>query len=348
MRPILAAFVFLTLTSPVLADAVEPDAPASAAAPPEAAPAKAPKTVSGPAFVHDGDTIYIGGKGHRLFGISAPEMDMPGGLEARTVLDDLLAEEGDVVDCSLTGRKTYNRPVVICTAGGRDLAAAVLAAGRAVTWRSYLHGRGSDPAIAADYMAAEAAARSAGLGLWGRSSETAWHQTALWELVKLLAPVLTAFAAFWFAAEHNFKKNRRLQELARNHEKFGLSSAIAAEVWRMIEFINGFLDCYDDNGKLRVTADQGRYARRDFLPPHARIYEANLAKITLLEPVTIAALEELHDSLREIREAHKRPGNLTAVTLTDTIRALIPAYQRADAAARQVTKRLAEYIVMNK
>ncbi len=126
----------------------------------------------------------------RLFGVSAPEHDAPGGLFARAALDDLLTggalpdaalpardnfRAGGPVACVATGGTTYKRPVAVCRvdspsgAGAgdapafRDLGEGLLRLGAAVTFRRYLRDR---PALAAAYLRAEAAARRDGLGLW--------------------------------------------------------------------------------------------------------------------------------------------------------------------------------------
>jgi endonuclease YncB( thermonuclease family) len=42
-------------------------------------------TLSGSAYVHDGDTIYIDRQPIRLAGIDAEELDEPHGIAARTI-----------------------------------------------------------------------------------------------------------------------------------------------------------------------------------------------------------------------------------------------------------------------
>ncbi len=280
MRSILLALAAIWLAGPAAADTAEAEAPppGDEAPAPKAPVPKKSKMVTGPAFVHDGDTIYIGGKGHRLFGISAPEMDMPGGLEARTVLDDLLAEEGAVVNCTLTGRKTFNRPVAICTAGGRDLAAAVLAAGRAVTWRSYLHGRGSTPEIAADYLAAEAAARSAALGLWRRPSDAPpepWLDVRVWQIV-------AAFFGFFAAAWANYAFARRRDKEIHEHDREVLARSLLSELVTLkTGYTHASIRLYHwASGRMREHRTAAGLEAA--IPLGAPIYEANLDKLGIL------------------------------------------------------------------
>lgn len=70
-------------------------------------------TVTGPANVWDGDTIYIGRMAVRLAGIDAEELDEPHGVAARDHLRSLVA--GRTITCTWQGW-SYNRRVGICYA----------------------------------------------------------------------------------------------------------------------------------------------------------------------------------------------------------------------------------------
>ena len=85
--------------------------------------------IEGPARVVDGDTIDVAGVRVRLHGIAAPERSEPGGAEATAALRQIIA--GQVVRCSVTGEQTHGREVGTCWIGAQDIAAAVVAAGRA-------------------------------------------------------------------------------------------------------------------------------------------------------------------------------------------------------------------------
>lgn len=67
--------------------------------------------VSGPAYVHDGDTLYIAHRAYRLAGIDAEELDEPHGMQARDHLRQLVA--GRIVTCRWDGW-SYNRRVAVC------------------------------------------------------------------------------------------------------------------------------------------------------------------------------------------------------------------------------------------
>lgn len=122
---------------------------------------RAPKQVSGPALVIDGDGLKIGEHEIRLFGIDAPEMrGGPQGLKSRTAMEDLIA--GQPVACDVLNPDRYKRLIAICTAQGRDLGEAMLEIGWAITYRRFLAAR----PVQDRYLAAERQAREAGRGLW--------------------------------------------------------------------------------------------------------------------------------------------------------------------------------------
>lgn len=68
--------------------------------------------LSGYARVIDGDTIKIGDKRIRLWGIDAPELSEPGGKEAKAFLQGLLLDTK--VSCRPRGADRYKRTVAQC------------------------------------------------------------------------------------------------------------------------------------------------------------------------------------------------------------------------------------------
>jgi endonuclease YncB( thermonuclease family) len=105
--------------------------------------------------VRDGDTLELEGRAIRLRGVAAPELRDPLGPESREALRQLVA--GRTVACTPDGTRTYGRIVAVCTVDGRDLGAALVAAGLARDCPHYSGGR---------YAALEraAAARGAPIG----------------------------------------------------------------------------------------------------------------------------------------------------------------------------------------
>lgn len=128
-----------------------------------ASPATA-ATVSGPATVIDGDTLEVAGQRIRLFGIDAPESAQACYRDAESwacgqvsaeQLRDLIG--GNELTCSGAEVDIYGRLIAVCTVGGFELNKAVVAEGWATAFRRY-----SDR-----YVADEARARAAKLGMWG-------------------------------------------------------------------------------------------------------------------------------------------------------------------------------------
>jgi hypothetical protein len=83
-----------------------------------------PDSVTGRAYVRDGDTIEVGSVAVRLQGLHCPEADEPGGSIATSAMRRLV--RGASVTCSLTGERTYDRIVGRCHVGEIDLAAALI------------------------------------------------------------------------------------------------------------------------------------------------------------------------------------------------------------------------------
>ncbi|MBM3506423.1 MAG: thermonuclease family protein [Alphaproteobacteria bacterium] len=114
--------------------------------------------------VIDGQTLEVGGTVVRLFGIWAPECDqtcrVPQGRWScgefsTAALHDLIRNRA--VSCAQVDSGRYATVTVArCTAGGRDLGAALVAGG----WALAQHG------AAPDYVALEAKARKSGAGVW--------------------------------------------------------------------------------------------------------------------------------------------------------------------------------------
>lgn len=114
--------------------------------------------------VLDGDTIVVrddarGGRVTvRLAQIDAPEKGQPYGMAARRALADAVFLRPVRVDTQ--GRDDYGRTVGRVFQGGEDMGLRQVEAGLAWAFRRYLR----DPA--SPVIAAEAAARQAGRGLW--------------------------------------------------------------------------------------------------------------------------------------------------------------------------------------
>lgn len=121
------------------------------------------RRLSGHVRIVDGDTVKMHGVRLRLYGIDAPEkaqtcerggQTWPCGREATRALGDVVG--AGLIDCDELGIDRYNRPIVRCFAGGRDLNGWMVSQGWAVAYRRY----------SSAYVREENAARRRGRGIW--------------------------------------------------------------------------------------------------------------------------------------------------------------------------------------
>jgi endonuclease YncB( thermonuclease family) len=120
-------------------------------------------TARGSAAAIDGDSIIVGNREVRLYGIDAPEFqqacsrngaDWACGKEARDQLAALLT--GAIVDCQGLGVDIHNRLLAVCRAGGIELNQMMVEHGWALALRSETDA----------YVLAETRAKSARIGIW--------------------------------------------------------------------------------------------------------------------------------------------------------------------------------------
>ena len=91
--------------------------------------------------VVDGDTFWISSQDVRIrvWGLDAPEVDMPGGSQATATLSNMIA--GQELTCRQRDIDQYGRIVGQCfLADGRDITAAMIASGTA---QEYCHFSGN-------------------------------------------------------------------------------------------------------------------------------------------------------------------------------------------------------------
>jgi endonuclease YncB( thermonuclease family) len=115
--------------------------------------------VEGAAEIIDGDSLMVGAREVRIFGIDAPEArqtcerdgaDWPCGRMATQHMREMLRGQG--VSCRGVETDRYGRLVARCKASGQDVGAAMVSAGFALAY--------------GDYQREEDQARAARLGLW--------------------------------------------------------------------------------------------------------------------------------------------------------------------------------------
>ena len=140
-RNVFATLLFLSLASPLAAQA----------------------SVFGLGRAKDGDSLMVGDKEVRLFGVDAPEFDQSCTKEATAwscgaAAADKLSQlvTGKRVTCSAVGTDQYDRVLGRCMVGTTDINRAMVASGYAVAFRRY----------SSDYVSAEESAKVNKRGLW--------------------------------------------------------------------------------------------------------------------------------------------------------------------------------------
>lgn len=126
--------------------------------------------------VIDGDTIEVDGLIYRLHGIDAPEAGQkcakasgktwPCGKQAVAVMEQLVL--GKNVRCDNRGVDDYSRIIGVCTVGGTDINAVMVAEGYAWAFRKF----------SIDYAPLEDAAKAKRLGIWQADTQAAWDYRA--------------------------------------------------------------------------------------------------------------------------------------------------------------------------
>jgi len=113
--------------------------------------------------ISGGDTIVVRANRKkvkiRLYGIDAPELNQPGGVEAKEALRHLRWE---TVTISKMGTDRYNQTVAIVTYMGQCINLALVANGHAWFYPKYC----TAPWICGQIKLAEAKAKAEDIGLW--------------------------------------------------------------------------------------------------------------------------------------------------------------------------------------
>ena len=128
-----------------------------------ASPTLAQAPVFGTGQAKDGDSLMVGDKEVRLFGIDAPEFDQTCtkdgmGWSCGASAADRLAQlvTGKNVVCSTVGADQHRRILGRCMVGATDVNRAMVASGYAVAFRRY----------SSDYVSAEESAKANKRGIW--------------------------------------------------------------------------------------------------------------------------------------------------------------------------------------
>jgi endonuclease YncB( thermonuclease family) len=152
----------------------EPTAPKAVPVPSVAAapllPVGATMTEGTPVVV-DGDTLQVGDKTIRLYGIAAPDIRANHGADARLALDQLIAQRR--VQCTELDRGKDSLVIAACKTDADDLGEQMLLGGYAAVYRSQVNATPQERDLAQRYDAAEAKARADHLGLWSLPAKPA-------------------------------------------------------------------------------------------------------------------------------------------------------------------------------
>jgi micrococcal nuclease len=96
-------------------------------------------SLSGPAYVIDGDTIIVQSQHIRLSGVDAEELNEPHGQYAKLAMAAIV--KSSVVTCELRGAKSYDRYVGTCFVNGNDIGAEIIKQGFALDCAHYSGGK---------------------------------------------------------------------------------------------------------------------------------------------------------------------------------------------------------------
>ena len=169
-RGVLAGRSFASKAEAVLAlrDKLPPNRPGSTTPP---VGTTTPSILTGRATVVDGDTLDIGGKRIRMYGIDAPESEQTCqtevqtyrcGRNATTALADKIGQHP--IACYRKDTDRYGRMVAVCWIGSDNLNAWMVWRGWAVAYRRF----------STDYVIHEDAAKKARRGLWRGEFQMPW------------------------------------------------------------------------------------------------------------------------------------------------------------------------------
>lgn len=113
--------------------------------------------------IHDGDTVTVDSRGTlikiRLYGIDCPEMDQPGGADARKFLVDSI--QGKLIDVQPLGTDQYQRVLALLDYQGSNINSLLVEKGLAWVYTGYCK-----KDFCLNWYLLEKKAREARIGLW--------------------------------------------------------------------------------------------------------------------------------------------------------------------------------------
>jgi endonuclease YncB( thermonuclease family) len=197
-------------------------------------------TTEGTPFAIDGDTLQIGDKTIRLYGIAVPDIHADHGADARLALDQLMARQR--IQCSELDRGKDALVIASCRIGDRDIAEQLLLAGYAAVYRSQSNPTTQERDLAQRYDAAEAKARQQHLGLWAQPPQPPaeviapmpepepWIDRKVIRSWIVATPILLISLIAFALLSHSFGRQWRQQRRQMRLQATSLLAQILAEV----------------------------------------------------------------------------------------------------------------------
>lgn len=197
-------------------------------------------TTEGTPVAIDGDTLRIGDKIIRLYGIAAPGISAEHGPEARLGLDQLIAQRR--VQCSELDRSKDGVVIASCKADNADLGEQMLLSGYVAVYRSQNNPTAQELEMAQRYDAAEAKARNQHLGLWVQPAKPAtateapkpepepWINRQVIQSWITAAPILLISLLAVALVGHTIGKQGRLERRQMRLSTTSLLAQVLAEV----------------------------------------------------------------------------------------------------------------------
>jgi endonuclease YncB( thermonuclease family) len=197
-------------------------------------------TTEGTPVAIDGDTLRLGDKIIRLYGVAAPDIHANLGPDARLNLDQLIAQRR--VQCSELDRNKDGVVIASCKADNDDLGEQMLLTGYAAVYRSQNNPTAQELELAKRYDAAEAKARTQHLGLWIEPTKPAaaveapkpepepWISRQVIQGWITAAPILLISLIALALVVHSIGKQARLDRRQMRLSTTSLLAQILAEV----------------------------------------------------------------------------------------------------------------------
>lgn len=358
-KRLLVSLSLLGLLVALPAMAATSRAPAPAAAPvtavtsaPVAAPAapqmevpqmRLPEQISRPAIAIDPTTLRAEGVVIHLWGIKPAESsETPLELKALDLMDKLIQEQQ--VTCKIMGGTFVEMMARCTTQSTQDLGLELLEAGYVVVDRRQTY----NTVFASSYEKAQEDARVKGAGVWAlvKNEEDqkdsngipGWlqpHMSVLIPMALIFGPfggllIVSLIMWYWlkrmvYVQEQEAEQTSRKEALLVNRERHVLISTLEGELTENKNKIEAFLTIYGDMLRsLKDTTEVPKYQQSGDLvqkhPSFSRaVFEANVAKLSLLDIKLAGQVSKLYSSMPKEQEYINLEPNVPLDTATKLV-----------------------------